>query len=255
MAKLLNNLQADGAVERIGPGWQRTSLPWAYDHHKARTITARRQDKLAELEDYVRTKDCRMEFLRRSLDDLTGQPCGICDNCTGSTLDVPLDPGMVSEAEDYLIQTENRITLEGHDGLAAVEGRFLSRQGAGGWGDLIAQDLASGEPFDDRLVWASSKLILYRWGPQPAPRWATAVLSQSHPDATEDFARRLSEAVGVPYIPTERAGLPAGPVLLISLGIPTRDTVIAIGMKLPPAAGTKTTHLFALTDREERLLL
>ena len=35
--------------------------------------------------DYVDTTGCRMEFLRRQLDDRGAAPCGRCDNCTGRT--------------------------------------------------------------------------------------------------------------------------------------------------------------------------
>src|SRR6202044_2285087 len=32
---------------------------------------------------YLGTRGCRMEYLRRQLDDPEAQPCGRCDNCTG----------------------------------------------------------------------------------------------------------------------------------------------------------------------------
>ena len=32
---------------------------------------------------YLDTGACRMEYLRRELDDPRAEPCGRCDNCTG----------------------------------------------------------------------------------------------------------------------------------------------------------------------------
>ena len=36
------------------------------------------------MRDYAVDDGCRMEFLRRQLDDAQAAPCGRCDNCAGA---------------------------------------------------------------------------------------------------------------------------------------------------------------------------
>jgi ATP-dependent DNA helicase RecQ len=54
--------------------------------------------------------------------------------------------------------------------------------------------------FDERLVRASAEMIRDRWRPDPAPTWLTFVPSLSHPGLVPDFARKLSNELGIPAI-------------------------------------------------------
>src|SRR5438309_6459378 len=80
---MLKVLDVDGAVRRVRGGWEATGQPWEYDSDRyAQLAEARRREQQAML-DYIATAGCRMEFLRRQLDDPGAEPCGGCDNCTG----------------------------------------------------------------------------------------------------------------------------------------------------------------------------
>jgi len=52
--------------------------------------------------------------------------------------------------------------------------------------------------FSDELVQACVKLVR-EWGPKPAPTWLTAVPSVRHPRLVPDFARKLADALGLPF--------------------------------------------------------
>jgi ATP-dependent DNA helicase RecQ len=82
--------------------------------------------------------------------------------------------------------------------LLLEEGRALARAGDGGWDPLI-QDGRRGGRFDDQLVAGCAELVA-TWAPTPAPRWVTAVPSQRTGPLVPDFARRLAEALGMPYV-------------------------------------------------------
>jgi ATP-dependent DNA helicase RecQ len=80
---LLKVLDADGAVRRVSGGWVSTGAAWNYDEERYTRITAAREAEQRAMLDYAATDRCRMEFLRRELDDPAAEPCGRCDNCTG----------------------------------------------------------------------------------------------------------------------------------------------------------------------------
>ena len=43
-------------------------------------------------------------------------------------------------------------------------------------------------------------MIRERWQPMPTPRWVTCVPSRNHPTLVPDFARRLAEQLGLPFV-------------------------------------------------------
>ena len=50
------------------------------------------------------------------------------------------------------------------------------------------------------LVEASAKLIRERWQPEPFPEWVTAIPSRRHPRLVYDFASRLADSLGIPFV-------------------------------------------------------
>jgi ATP-dependent DNA helicase RecQ len=64
-------------------GWTATGQPWAYDAERYAKVAADRAAEQQAMRDYVATDGCRMQFLRRQLDDPGAAPCGRCDSCTG----------------------------------------------------------------------------------------------------------------------------------------------------------------------------
>src|SRR6202012_5211963 len=88
---MLKVLDVDGAVTRTTGGWAATGQPWAYDRERYERVARERKREQQAMLDYQAADGCRMEFLRRQLDDPGAAPCGRCDNCTGQpwTADVP----------------------------------------------------------------------------------------------------------------------------------------------------------------------
>src|SRR6266571_3231331 len=80
---MLKVLDVDGAVRRVPGGWTATGQPWGYDKQRYDRVAAERSREQQAMLGYTGTDGCRMEYLRRELDDPEAAPCGRCDNCTG----------------------------------------------------------------------------------------------------------------------------------------------------------------------------
>jgi ATP-dependent DNA helicase RecQ len=65
---------------------------------------------------------------------------------------------------------------------------------------LVSQGKAHGR-FDDELVQAALDLIRHRWPAAAAITWVTCIPSMRYPALVPDFARRLADALGVPFRP------------------------------------------------------
>src|SRR5260370_17112322 len=79
---------------------------------------------------YLEAGGCRMEYLRRELDDPAAAPCGRCDSCTGRHWPQAVSPAGAAAARDRLLRPGAEITPRRMwpTGLAdlgiAVSGRF-----------------------------------------------------------------------------------------------------------------------------------
>ena len=78
-------------------------------------------------------------------------------------------------------------------------GRALCYWSDAGWGDLVEQGKYKDGFFDQRLVEACVAL-LERWNPTPAPEWVCCIPSSRHRELVPDFAGRLADALGLPFV-------------------------------------------------------
>jgi ATP-dependent DNA helicase RecQ len=215
---LLKVLDVEGAVRRDGSGWVRTGAPWAYDEQRYAEVTAMRRAEQAAMFAYGEDGRCLMQALQSELDDPRAEPCGRCAVCTEPRFDAPVDASLAREAyalvrsQPILLsvrrQTPRTADQPGKRIASEVqleEGRALARAGDGGWDGLVRQGRREGR-FDDELVQACADL-LGRWRPDPPPRWVSAVPSRRSGALVPDFAARLADALGLPYVALlERTG-------------------------------------------------
>ncbi|MFB9832997.1 RecQ family ATP-dependent DNA helicase, partial [Actinoallomurus acaciae] len=107
---MLKVLDVDGAVRRVRGGWTATGRPWAYDRERYERVAAERSREQRAMLDYEATGDCRMEFLRRELDDPDAVPCGRCDNCTGRHRSAEVSDAGAASARDRLSRPGVEVT-------------------------------------------------------------------------------------------------------------------------------------------------
>ena len=274
---MLKILEVEGAVAREGARWYRTAASWDYDHERVERVTAHRRAEQQAMVDYGTTERCLMQVLLDQLDDPATAPCGRCGNCDPHT-DESLPAALVAEAIDFLRHQPLTIEprrqwptgIDHHRGRIGAdelvqEGRALCLWGDGGWGPLVRKGKHEDGRFADDLVAATAELVR-SWSPEPAPTWVTCVPSLRHPELVPDLARRLADALGLPFDPvitmvrptesqkhmdnsaqqvTNLAGAfavgttaPSEPVLLVDDVVDSRWTLTVVGAALRPAGVT-----------------
>lgn len=221
LSTLLNILEVDGAVERVGGGWLKTEReePWTYDHELADTLRTLRRAESTQMLDWASLTTCRLRYLREALDDAEAIDCGRCDRCTDHSWSSDPDPELVGAATNLLrggdVVVEPRRQwpsgLEAPKGRLKKElqnrpGRALARLGDGGWnpivGDLIGQ-AADSEPIviGDNVL-AACAAVLKRWDWDERPVWICPMPSRRRQPLIDAIADGLG-ALG--KLPVHRA--------------------------------------------------
>jgi ATP-dependent DNA helicase RecQ len=221
------------SVQRVparGTRYSRTASRWVADVERAERVTQLRRAEMEEMRRYVEHNGCLMEFLARSLDDPTAEPCGKCMNCTGKADRQPVPAGLIQEAVNFLrndhlvidarhqwpksvaeqvgerwpnavdrFEETGRAKVTIPTRLRAEEGRVLCVYGDAGWGGAVARGKYESGRFADELIEAAAELVRSKWKPEPMPEWVTCVPSKRHPELVRDFGQRLAAALGLPF--------------------------------------------------------
>lgn len=213
--KLLS-VESPAPVIKDGSRWVRTPVPYKMNHARITHLTEQRVQEWQEVQQYLDNTNCKMTFLRRALDDLDLTPCGKCSSCLGQpVVSISVDPTLAHRAGTFLKHAEVVITPKaqvaanafldyGFRGnlpqkFRAQEGRVLSRWGDAGWGKMVADNKHAGR-FSNELVEAMAEMIQQRWQPNPAPQWVCCVPSRHHSELVPDFAKRLADRLGLPFV-------------------------------------------------------
>ncbi len=191
---MLKVLDADGAARKVSGGWVATGAPWSYDADRYARVAAEREREQQAMLEYARTAQCRMEYLRQQLDDPGAEPCGRCDNCTGTRWPAAVSAAGAAAAQARLLRPGVDITprqlwppgmpqlgveVSGKipPSLAAAPGRALGRLTGLGWGPrlraLLDRDGPGGEEADgevpgDLLGALVKVLAAWDWAERPA---------------------------------------------------------------------------------------
>lgn len=228
---MLKVLDVDGAVRRVKGGWTATGEPWAYDAERYAWVARQRAAERQAMRDYASTSRCRMEFLRRQLDDEGAAPCGRCDNCAGAWADSSVSAealtGAARELDRPGVEIEPRrmwptglpalgIDLKGRipAGEQCAPGRALGRLSDIGWGNrlrpLLAEHAPDGQVPDDVLRAAVG--VLADWARAPGgwasnapdavarPVGVVAVPSLTRPELIGSLAQGLAAVGRLPFL-------------------------------------------------------
>ncbi|HEY0869038.1 MAG TPA: DEAD/DEAH box helicase [Acidothermaceae bacterium] len=211
LESLLKILAVDGAIRRVGGGWEATGEPWVFDDERYAALGAARAAEAGIMRSYAAGAGCLMSFLRLSLDDPhAGEPCGVCSVCTGA-----LPAGLASKPTTADIDAA-RVFMRGVDvvieprklwpsggarkgriGTVLAEGRALAFADDPGWADLVVRLTREGAP-DAELpseVAAGVVELLARWARQwpERPTAIAAIPSRAHPLLVASLARHIAE--------------------------------------------------------------
>jgi ATP-dependent DNA helicase RecQ len=227
---MLRVLDVDGAVRRVRGGWISTGQAWAYDAERYRRVGEARASEQSAMRAYAAADGCRMEFLRRCLDDEKAAPCGRCDNCAGPSVGAEVSPETLAAARAALgrpgVEIEPRrmwptgmpaigIDVKGRipPGEQAGGGRALGRLSDIGWGTRLRALLAPDAPdvpvpseVLDAVVavladwargpggWASGE------GAAPRPGGVVTLPSRTRPQLVESLGARVAEIGRLPLL-------------------------------------------------------
>ncbi len=218
---MLKVLDVDGAVRRVSGGWLATGQPWHYDRERLERVAAARTAEARSMLDYAATGTCRMEYLRRCLDDPGAVPCGRCDNCTGAGPSSTVDSAGLDAANRFLGRPGVEIAPRRlwPTGLAAAgvslagkippaeqaePGRAVGRLSDLGWGERLRTALARDVPPTDELI-AAVVAVLAAWAKGPdawsaRPVAVVAVGSRGRPALVHGLAQRIAEIGRLPLL-------------------------------------------------------
>lgn len=228
---MLKVLDVDGAVRRVKGGWESTGRPWVYDTERYAWVARQRETEQQAMRDYAAATGCRMEFLRRQLDDEEAAPCGRCDNCAGNRFDPKVSEAALDAAKGELgrpgVEVEPRkmwptglaavgVDLKGRitAGEQAFGGRALGRLSDIGWGNRLRPLLADGAsdgPVPDDVVQAVVH-VLADWAKGPGgwasgapdapvrPAGVVTVASHRRPRLVGSLGERIAEIGRMPLL-------------------------------------------------------
>ncbi|MGW3563665.1 DEAD/DEAH box helicase [Streptomyces sp. NPDC000941] len=228
---MLKVLDVDGAVHRVRGGWTATGQPWAYDAERYAWVARQRESEQQAMRDYASAPGCRMEFLRRQLDDEAAAPCGRCDNCAGARFTAEVSAPSLEAARGELgrpgVEVEPRrmwptglpavgVELKGRipAGEQAAPGRALGRLSDIGWGNRLRPLLAPhnpDEPVPDDVADAVVT-VLADWAKGPGgwasgapdaparPVGVVTVASHTRPRLIQTLGERIASVGRMPLL-------------------------------------------------------
>jgi ATP-dependent DNA helicase RecQ len=250
LESMLKVLDVDGAVRRVTGGWEATGVPWAYDGERYARVAAARDREQQAMLGYAAASGCRMEYLRRELDDPAAARCGRCDNCMADTDDEERAGGEAAEAEAEAARAEAaraeaaraeaaraRLLRPGVEvearkmwpqgmkdlgigvasgkipaELAAETGRALGRLSDTGWGTTLRRLLAPGVPDQPATDQVIDALItvLASWEWDERPTRVVTLPSLSRPALITSVGERIAQVGRLAYLGPLSYAGPAG---------------------------------------------
>lgn len=211
--------ESPAPVQKIGSTWHRTPVHYQYDRQKVNRLIALRKKEQQQMTNYVHSPTCLMAFLQQALDDPHPTPCGRCAPCRGKPIiSQQIDPADVARAAEFLAREHPPIEprkrwptnetfryyqwtgFNIEEELCFETGYALCRWGDPGWGKLVKKGKQQDNYFSPALVKGTLKMLQEHWQPSPPPQWVTCVPSLNHTDLVPDFAKRLANALNLPFV-------------------------------------------------------
>ncbi len=214
---MLKVLDVDGAVKRVRGGWTATGTPWHYDADRYARVAAVRTAEQDAMRTYITTTACRMEFLRRQLDDPDAAPCGRCDTCGEARYTATVSAEAVGAARQRLDQpgvvVDPRalwptamatlgVPLTGKIPKTeqASSGRALARLSDIGWGSRLRPLFTAPDgPVTDDVL-GGVVTVLSSWGWERRPDAVVAIGSRTRPQLVTSLAEGIARIGRLPYL-------------------------------------------------------
>lgn len=214
LEKILIHLEVEKIIEKRDRDYHLVNQQARPDYARWNLVTRQRHEELEQMQAYIQHEDCLMRFIAHALDDpTTVQPCGRCKNCLHSQSRFQPNPRDLEAARQFL-RHGRPILLEarkrwpsGYPGVKKSVIEYVNEEGYAlcnyydiGWGEQVREAKHQSRLFSDDLVDSAVELLRQVW--QTAadkPTWVTSVPSMRRPELVPDLARRLAQALALPY--------------------------------------------------------
>jgi ATP-dependent DNA helicase RecQ len=216
---MLKVLDVDGAVRRVSKGWEATGQDWVYDTERYERVAAERAREQQAMLGYLATTGCRMDYLRRELDDPAAESCGRCDNCTGNARSPQVSRRSEESARTRLVRpgvtlrprrmwpsgmADLGVAVSGRIGAVEVAepGRCVGRLTDIGWGGPLRALLAPGapdQPVSDDLFKAVVQ-VLAAWDWDKRPVAVVTMPSRTRPNLIGGLGERIAGIGKLTYL-------------------------------------------------------
>ena len=268
---MLKVLDVDGAVRRVRGGWTSTGTPWSYDSARYARVAETRRAEQQAMVDYELTDGCRLEFLRRALDDPEAGRCGRCDNCGSLTLDPSVDEPAVEQARRRLsrpgITVEPRkmwpgamrslgVELSGRIPAAELSepGRAVARLTDLGWGSQLRTLFAADHPDGEVPVSLRRAIVdvvqAWDFGVDGGPDAIVGIDSAARPLLVHHLTAGLARYTGWPEVARVLVAEEAAPAVH---GVNSAHRLVNVlsRLRLQATSGIPGKRVLLLDDRTD----
>lgn len=210
------SVEEPSPIVKLGTKWLRTAVAYNLGTEKILRLTNQKLVEWQEVQGYNEFDGCLMNYLQKSLDDPILSNCGKCYNCTRQSIFTKeashsdsVESSLFLKKSEIDILPRLQLVAGGLPNyglkfklpatLVASPGKALSRWGDSGWGTTVVKDKKINH-FSDELVEAVYNMLTERWKHEPRPKWVTCVPSIRNPELVPDFAERLADKLGLPFL-------------------------------------------------------
>ncbi len=212
LEKILTHLEVEQIVEKEESNYRLLQQGVEPNYQRWGDVTRTRYRELQQMQAYIQTDKCLMNFIAQALDDPHPvKRCGRCRNCTGSQSKFLPDPAIVERAETFLrhgrpvIFEPRKRYPAGLPGMKKSTITYVNEPGLAlcnyfeeGWGTLVRRGREQNHFADTLVVAAADTLRSYL---KPLPEVVIAVPSLRRPMLVPDFAKRLAETLNLRFMP------------------------------------------------------
>ena len=210
------SVEEPSPIVKMGTKWLRTAVAYSLDTEKILRLTNQKLVEWQEVQGYTEFEGCLMTYLQKSLDDPILTNCGKCYNCTRQSIFTKeashsdsVEASLFLKKSEIDILPRLQLVAGGLPGYGwkfklpaawvASPGKALSRRGDSGWGRTVEKDKKLNH-FSDELVNAVYSMLTERWKHEPRPKWVTCVPSLRNTELVPEFAERLAQKLGIPFL-------------------------------------------------------
>lgn len=213
--KVIRYLVAQGALTNYYNGKNTYTVKdndWQPDVEHIRQLTQLRYKELGDMNAYIASKQCHMQYVTALLNDKESKPCGHCAFCKPEqSLSEKYSDDTAAAAElfincfDYDVATRKQWAdfqrIPENERICGGKIFVLTKYGAGNYGKLVREGKYESNPayFADELVTAAANK-LGQVVKNENIKYLVPIPSLNHPTLVSSFAQRLASKLGCQYL-------------------------------------------------------